>query len=132
MKKKSKEKIALSIERALVVAALWTFFVGITFYYFLNDTSYSVYAVGKIQILAWVALAPFCSLFRDWLCCEKIKSGARMRNLGGAYNYSQASSNNSNRSFTTFDDSFTATNHSYHTHGIDSASIDLRNTSFHE
>jgi hypothetical protein len=106
--------------------------VGITFYYFLNDTSYSVNAVGTIQILAWVAIAPFCSLFRDWLSCEKIKSAARMRNLGGAYNYSQTSSNDSNRSFTTSAESVIATNHSYHTHNIDSASIDLRNTSFHE
>lgn len=131
MKKESKEKIALSIERALVRAAIWTFFLGLFYYFFIKD-ALSSSADVTIPTLIIIAFVPFMSMLRDWSSYEKVKSAARRHNFGGAYNNSQASSNDSNRSFTTSADSAIATNHSYHTHHIDSASIDLRNISFHE
>ncbi len=92
MKKETKEKISRSIERALILTAIWTIFVGIYIYYNKNEFSND----DASLVVAVIASVSFLSFSIDVFRYCNEKPVARLSKSGRVYgHYPQATNTSS-------------------------------------
>jgi len=86
--KSKKEKIFLSIEQALVWAAIWSVIGGL-FYCFATyaDRESAVYMALSVEMIVMASLG---SLIRDWLYYGRVKSAAWRQHMNQTYDFTQS------------------------------------------